>query len=104
MSEPSPAPLSPLKRALIALDEMQTTLDATRRAQREPIAIVGIGCRFPDGSRNPEEFWQSLRDGVDAVREVPADRWDAAAFYDPDPARREILWPMGAFLDRVDQF
>ncbi|HEX7839132.1 MAG TPA: AMP-binding protein, partial [Kofleriaceae bacterium] len=49
----------------------------------EPIAIVGIGCRFP-GAPDPEGYWRLLRDGVDAIREVPPDRWDARAYYDPD--------------------
>ncbi|MCY7285254.1 MAG: hypothetical protein LH679_17865, partial [Cyanobacteria bacterium CAN_BIN43] len=43
----------------------------------EPIAIIGIGCRFP-GANNPEAFWQLLRNGVDAITEVPSDRWDNA--------------------------
>ena len=54
---------------------------------REPIAIVGIGCRFPGGSNSPDEFWKMLRNGVDAVTEVPADRWDADSFYDPEFTR-----------------
>ena len=61
-----------------------------RRAARtaaEPIAIVGIGCRFP-GADGPEAFWRLLRDGVEAIGEVPADRWDVDAYYDPDPGRR----------------
>jgi acyl transferase domain-containing protein len=70
----------------------------------EPIAIIGIGCRFP-GADGPEAFWQLLRDGVDAIAEVPADRWDLRAFYDPDPAapgKMNTRW--GGFLEHVDQF
>ena len=58
----------------------------------EPIAIIGIGCRFP-GAEGPSAFWQLLCDGVDAVTEVPPDRWDADA---------TSRW--GGFLDQVDQF
>ena len=54
-------------------------------AKGEPIAIIGVGCRFP-GANGPGAFWQLLRDGGDAIREVPADRFDQHAFYDPDPA------------------
>jgi acyl transferase domain-containing protein/acyl carrier protein len=61
----------------------------------EPIAIVGMACRFP-GAESPESYWRLLREGVDAVREVPADRWDFRRF--PDASR----W--GGFLDRVDAF
>ena len=46
----------------------------------EPIAVVGMGCRFPGNANNPEEFWNLLRDGVDAISEVPRERWDADAF------------------------
>lgn len=50
----------------------------------EPIAIIGIGCRLP-GASNPEAFWRLLHDGVDAITEVPAERWDIDALYDPNP-------------------
>ncbi len=70
----------------------------------EPIAIIGIGCRLP-GSKNPESFWQLLHNGVDAITEVPKDRWDIDTFYDPKPAtpgKMNTRW--GGFLDDVDQF
>jgi malonyl CoA-acyl carrier protein transacylase len=70
----------------------------------EPIAIIGIGCRFP-GANNPEAFWQILRDGVDAITEVPPDRWDINSFYDPEPAKlgkMNTRW--GGFLEQVDHF
>ncbi|MBX9642151.1 MAG: SDR family NAD(P)-dependent oxidoreductase [Mycobacteriaceae bacterium] len=51
----------------------------------EPIAVVGIGCRFPGGVVGPESFWDLLVEGRNAISPVPADRWDAEAFYDPDP-------------------
>lgn len=71
---------------------------------REPIAIIGIGCRFP-GAKNPEAFWQLLHDGVDAITEVPSSRWDVNSFYDPDlatPDKMNTRW--GGFLEQVDQF
>ncbi len=72
--------------------------------EAEPIAIVGIGCRFP-GARDPEAFWQLLHDGVDAITEVPSDRWDINAFYDPDPdAPGKMSTRWGGFLEGVDQF
>ncbi len=75
-----------------------------RLAENEPIAIIGIGCRFP-GANDPAAFWQLLRNGVDAISEVPADRFDQNAFYDPDPTtpgKMNTRW--GGFLERVDQF
>ena len=70
----------------------------------EFIAIIGMGCRFP-GAKNPESFWQLLQNGVDAISEVPKDRWDVDAFYDPDPAipgKMNTRW--GGFLEQVDLF
>jgi 8-amino-7-oxononanoate synthase len=70
----------------------------------EPIAIIGIGCRFP-GASHPEAFWQMLRNGVDAISEVPRDRWDNARFYDPDPTQpNKTNQRWGGFLDQVDRF
>lgn len=71
---------------------------------REPIAIIGIGCRFP-GAADPEAYWRLLRDGIDAVTEVPASRWDRESFYDPDPwkpGKMNSRW--GGFLGPVDRF
>ncbi|MDQ4075929.1 MAG: polyketide synthase, partial [Chloroflexota bacterium] len=70
----------------------------------EPIAIIGIGCRFPQAD-NPEAFWKLLRNGVDAISEVPAERWDVDEFYDPDPTvlgKMNTRW--AGFLDGVDRF
>jgi acyl transferase domain-containing protein/acyl carrier protein len=66
-----------LKEALAAVEQMQAKLDAERRRASEPIAIVGMACRFPGGAVTPEAYWALLRDGVDAVGEVPETRWDA---------------------------
>jgi len=70
----------------------------------EPIAIIGIGCRLP-GAKDTESFWHLLRNGVDAITEVPKERWDIDTFYDPKPAtpgKMNTRW--GGFLDDVDQF
>src|SRR5579875_3396003 len=71
----------------------------------EPIAIIGMACRFPGGAQDPESFWRLLRDGVDTVTEVPPERWDADAYYDPDPqAQGKMSTRWGSFLRDVDQF
>ena len=70
----------------------------------EPIAIVGIGCRFP-GANGLEEFWTLLRNGVDAISEIPRERWDIDALYNPLPgttAKMSTRW--GGFLPGVDRF
>jgi acyl transferase domain-containing protein/NADPH:quinone reductase-like Zn-dependent oxidoreductase/SAM-dependent methyltransferase/acyl carrier protein len=103
--DPNQSPLSPIKQAYLKLHEMQTRLEATEEAKREPVAIVGMACRFPGGNNDPESFWQFLRSGGDAVREVPKDRWDVDAFYDPNPGTPGKMYTRnGAFLDRVDLF
>jgi acyl transferase domain-containing protein/acyl carrier protein len=72
----------------------------------KPIAIIGIGCRFPHGASNPKAFWDLLSRGVDAIVEVPAERWDARRFYDPDPDKPGKTYvKQGGFLkERVDYF
>lgn len=94
-----------LRRALVALKELRARLDATDRLKREPIAVIGMGCRFPGGANSPGEFWQLLLNGVDAIRPTPAERWDADALYDPDPdAPGRVATRWGGFLDHVDRF
>lgn len=96
--------LSQLKQALIALKEMRAKLDAIEQTRTEPIAIIGMGCRFP-GANTLKAFWQMLQEGVDAISKVPADRWDVHAFYDPDPmAPGKINTYWGGFLEQIDQF
>ena len=96
---------SPIKRALRALDDMQAKLDAVEYAKREPIAIVGMGCRFPGNANSPEAFWQLLRDGVDTISEVPPQRWDKDKYYSCEPnIPGTIATCEGGFLEDVDGF
>jgi len=93
------------RRLLTALKEARARIEALRRAPTEPIAIVGLGCRFPGGADHAQAYWSLLRDGVDATSEVPADRWDVEALYDPDPDRPGTMYARrGGFLSDVDQF
>jgi acyl transferase domain-containing protein/D-arabinose 1-dehydrogenase-like Zn-dependent alcohol dehydrogenase/acyl carrier protein len=70
----------------------------------EPIAIVAVSCRFP-GAPNPEAFWELLSEGLDAIGEVPEDRFDINEFYDPDPeAAGKTYTRYGGFLDGIDGF
>lgn len=70
----------------------------------EPIAIVSVSCRFP-GAPDPEAFWEVLSGGVDAIREVPEDRFDIDEFYDPDPETAGKTYTrFGGFLDGIDGF
>ena len=101
----SSAELSPLKRALVALEEMQARLHAAERRGREPLAVIGVGCRLPGGVSGPDDYWRLLSEGRDAITEVPRDRWDADAVYDPDPeAPGKCYTRWGGFLEQVDGF
>jgi len=105
MSNEQPTQLTPLRRAFLAIEELQARLEAAERARREQIAIVGLGCRLPGGVDGPEAFWRLLRDGVDAIGAIPANRWDVDAFYDPDPGvPGKMSQRLGGFLAGVDRF
>ncbi len=98
--------MSPLKQALLALEKMSAKLERLERAQTEPIAIIGMGCRFPGGANDPESFWQILHNGIDTMKEVPSSRWDIDAYYDPNPETLGKMYArQGGFLEvDVDQF
>jgi acyl transferase domain-containing protein len=97
------AALSPERQALLAARLRQAPSEAT--PAREPLAIVGIGCRFPGGADTPERYWRLLRDGVDAIGDVPADRWDAEALFADDPqAPGKMATRWGGFLSELDRF
>ncbi len=84
---------------------VRPTSDEALSPRTEPIAIVGIGCRFPGGANDPAQFWRLLSDGVDAISDVPEDRWRARAFYNPDPGKPGKTYTRwGGFITGVDQF
>lgn len=96
--------VSQLKRALLAMKQMQAKVEALEKAKHEPIAIIGMGCRFPKAA-NPAAFWQLLHDGVDAISAIPNDRWDVAAYYDPDPATPNKMYVrVAGVVDEIDTF
>jgi acyl transferase domain-containing protein/acyl carrier protein/phospholipid N-methyltransferase len=97
--------LSATKRALLALKTLQTKVDALEREKTEAIAVIGMGCRFPGGGEDPEAFWELLRRGTDTIAEVPRDRWNIDAYYDPDPEiPGKMYTPYGGFLKQVNTF
>ncbi|MHA6804519.1 SDR family NAD(P)-dependent oxidoreductase [Salinifilum ghardaiensis] len=76
-----------------------------RRLQYEPIAVVGIGCRFAGGVDSPDALWSALREGRDMITEVPPDRWDVDEAYDPEPGvPGKTVSKWGGFLDDVGGF
>jgi acyl transferase domain-containing protein/SAM-dependent methyltransferase len=103
------ATLSPVKRALQEIRELRSRLAAAEgavfAAQHGPIAIVGIGVRFPGGVVDASSFWDLLAEGKDAITEIPQDRWDWRQYFhrnaDAPGAMNSIR---GGFLDGVDNF
>ncbi len=97
--------LGPLQQAVMVIDQLEARIAALEAAKVEPIALVGMACRFPGGGADPERFWAALRAGVDAIGEVPAARWDATAWWDPDPAAAgKMNTRYGGFLPEVETF
>ena len=90
--------LSPTKKALLALKQMQSKLAALEQAKYEPIAIVGMGCQFP-GANNPEEFWRLLQDGKDAITTVPEERWEMNTSLE-----RQSSITYGGFIPHLKEF
>ncbi|HEY3731039.1 MAG TPA: beta-ketoacyl synthase N-terminal-like domain-containing protein [Steroidobacteraceae bacterium] len=97
-----------LKDLFPSTDATATVKSARRSTQREPVAIVGIGCRLPGNERtlsDPEAFWRALHDGVGSTRVVPAERWNVEQFYDPVRGTPGKTYTRcGSFIDGVDQF
>ncbi|MBZ4414834.1 polyketide synthase, partial [Myxococcus sp. XM-1-1-1] len=95
-----------VQQQLVKIRKLEARLEKAESTPRaEPIAIVGMACRFPGGVTTPEAYWELLRDGVDATMEVPANRWDVDALYDPKPqVPGKINTRRGGFLKDVDQF
>ncbi|MDQ2873909.1 MAG: acyltransferase domain-containing protein, partial [Actinomycetota bacterium] len=105
VARPVNAPVSLQKGALLALRQARARIETLEHAGSEPLAIIGIACRFPGGADTPDRYWQLLRSGTDAISEVPADRWDINKLYEADPeAPGKMTTRWGGFLPQVDQF
>ncbi|WRH68376.1 MAG: beta-ketoacyl synthase N-terminal-like domain-containing protein [Planktothrix sp. GU0601_MAG3] len=81
---------------LTKMEVMQARITELETRQKEPIAVVGMGCRFPGGITSPEEYWNYCQAGLDAITEVPKSRWDSSKFYaketDTGKNKHSILW------------
>jgi acyl transferase domain-containing protein/thioesterase domain-containing protein len=108
---PIPPPDSPgtdrreiLLAAYRRIEELEARLRTAESRTTEPVAIVGLACRFP-GADNPDAFWRILQNGVDPITEIPASRWNIDEFFDPNPGMPgKMLTRVGGFLENVDRF
>src|SRR3954468_23995092 len=84
MTTAPPDDLAIITEALHKIDDLSARLEIAEKADTEPIAVVGMGCRLPGGVNNPGEYWRLLCDGSSGIVRVPAERWDADAYYSAD--------------------
>nr|BAF02927.1 type I polyketide synthase [Streptomyces halstedii] len=95
-----------LKRATTSLVEARGRVAELEERATEPLAVVGMGCRFPGGVTSPDELWRLVADGADGVTGFPEDRgWDTGALYDPDPDQQGTSYTReGGFLHGAGEF
>ncbi|MFN6462917.1 MAG: SDR family NAD(P)-dependent oxidoreductase [Nostoc sp. DedVER02] len=83
----------------------QSCKDAINRVSTEDIAIIGMGCRFPGGANNPQQFWEILQKGIDAITEIPSQRWNLDNYFDSEPETPGKMYTRhGGFIADIDQF
>ena len=95
---------SDLESSVLTIQQLKSQLDKLEQEKTEPIAIIGMSCRFP-GADDPESFWKLLRSGSNSVSKIPDERWHIKNYYDPDPTvPGKMPLRYGYFLKDIDQF
>ncbi|HMB32372.1 MAG TPA: type I polyketide synthase, partial [Desulfohalobiaceae bacterium] len=74
-----------LETSYMTLEKTQQDLEKLKEQGREPVAVIGLACRFPGGANTPDRLWQLLESGVDSSSEIPEERWRSDRYYNPDP-------------------
>jgi acyl transferase domain-containing protein len=104
MTKPADDSAQTLREALRTVRRLRAEIADLRAGRHEPIAIVGLGCRFP-GADDADSFWRMLREGRCAISDVPEARWSRPAFFDPDPAAPGKMYSTrGGFVDGAGSF
>ncbi len=103
---PNPLALTEFLRARLEGVQLEVSRPVSVPAGDEPIAIIGMSCRYPGGIASPEDLWELIERGSDAISEFPLDRgWDTSGLYDPDPDQvGKTYSTRGGFLDGVAEF
>jgi len=98
--------LTPLQKAAVVIEKLNSKVADLEKHFTEPIAVVGIGCRYPGGVHSPESFWQFLAAGKEGVTEIPRNRWDWETYYEPDRDKggKTMYTRHGGFIDDADNF
>ena len=100
----SESQLTSVKQALLALQAARKKIDALEKQQSEPIAIIGLGCRFPGDIDSPEDFWDLLMSGKDTIATIPESRWNSEAYYSPNyDEAGKIITTKGSFFSQVQE-
>ncbi|MFI7003383.1 SDR family NAD(P)-dependent oxidoreductase [Nocardia sp. NPDC050175] len=95
-----------LRKTMLENEQLRRRHAETVAADREPLAIIGMACRYPGGVRSPEDLWRLVAAGADAVTPFPADRgWDRTGLYDPEPGKPGYsVAREGGFLENMADF
>ncbi len=91
------------ERVAAALSSAKSKLESVRNKLREPLAVIGMGCRFPQAS-GPDQFWELLQRGTCAITDTPPDRWDSSLKADCDKQPGRVTANRGGFLDQIGRF
>jgi myxalamid-type polyketide synthase MxaB len=93
-----------MRSALRELRNLRAKVAGLEQNRGEPIAVVGLACRFPQ-AENAAVFWELLAEGRDAITEVPKERWDVDAYFDPDPETPGKMYSRwGGFIGDIESF